>query len=552
MDGVIKEGSLGAILFKSQIISEQDIVAALKEQQLSRCRFGEALLRLGIVTQEDIDWALANQLNIPYVRLKKELIDRSATELVSADLARQFNLIPVLRSGDELSVALADPLNRTAIEAVERSTGLQVAVSIALMRELREMQDYYYGPDLETPHLGLVSDAFGEQVKAAINSDLTGGKLVDYLLLYLVQNNLSSLSLQPLGDRVNLVARLGGHCREIGTVGTAYYPDLLMKLRKLAKIVGSGDMAANGLLAFRYMGKNILFQLLMLRGIGGDLVTIKPQIAAAFPASLAELLPDTHQLAEVERLLAAPSGLVLFAMRDPSDRFKLLDLAVQSAPTTGKCALLIGESLGHGKKQLPRIPCHEVAHDQLHTVISAALDHEPDLLVIEEISDSRAFVAASKGALHGTLVVAGLPYHDTAATFRHLVQFRQRHYFLSQELLGVVLARGILLLCPECKQSYEPSNEERISLHLADEPLTYYRAEGCEACNLTGYAGKQFLVEVISTTRELATVLERARDQYEILSYLRERGHYGIEEQARTLLVQGVISPAEYVASVVL
>lgn len=552
MDGVIKEGSLGAILFKSQIISEQDIVAALKEQQQSRCRFGEALLRLGIVTQEDIDWALANQLNIPYVRLKKELIDRQATELISADLARQFNLIPMFRNGDELSVALADPLHRAAIEAVERVTGLQVAVSIALVRELREMQDFFYGPDLARAIFGLVSEVFSEQTKAAINADLTGGKLVDYLLLYLVQNNMSSVSLHPLGDRVAIVAKRGGRSSEIGAIGTTYYPDLLMKLRRLGKIIGTRDLAVNGLLAFRFRGKNILFQLLMLRGVGGDLVTIKPQIASTFPGSLAELLPDTQQLAAVERLLAAPSGLVLFAMRDPGDRFKMLDLAVQEAPTSGKCALLVGESLGHGKKQLPRIPCHEVAHDQLHTVISAALDHEPDLLVIEEISDSRAFVAASKGALHGTLVVAGLPYHDTAATFRHLVQFRQRHYFLSQELLGVVLARGVLLLCPVCKQSYEPSNEERISLHLADEPITYYRAEGCEACNLTGYAGKQFLVEVIPTTRELAAVLERARDQYEILSYLREHGHYGIEEQARSLLVQGSISPAEYVASVVL
>ena len=182
MDGVIKEGSLGAILFKSQIISEQDIVAALKEQQVSRCRFGEALVRLGIVTQEDIDWALANQLNIPYIRLKKEFIDRGATALVSAELARQFNLLPIVRIGDELSVALADPLNRAAIEAVERATGLHVAVSIALMRELREMQDYFYGPLLDLQTLGFVSDAFTDEVRESINSDLSGGKLIDYLL----------------------------------------------------------------------------------------------------------------------------------------------------------------------------------------------------------------------------------------------------------------------------------------------------------------------------------------------------------------------------------
>jgi hypothetical protein len=63
----------------------------------------------GIVTQEDIDWALSNQLDIPYVRLSEKIIDRSATALVPADLARRFNLIPIIRTGDELHIALADP-----------------------------------------------------------------------------------------------------------------------------------------------------------------------------------------------------------------------------------------------------------------------------------------------------------------------------------------------------------------------------------------------------------------------------------------------------------
>jgi len=552
MDGVIKEGSLGAILFKSQIITEQDIVGALKEQQDSRCRFGEALVKLGIVTQEDIDWALANQLNIPYVRLKKEFIDRGATTLVSANLARQYNLIPILQTGEELSVALADPLNRTAIEAVERATGLQVAVSVALMRELREMQDYFYGPLLDVETIGFMSHAFTAPALEAMNSDTSGGKLVDYLLLYLVQNNLGSLCLHPLGDRVAIIARRGSRSDEIGRMGTAYYPDLQMRLRRLGKIAAAGESAGRGLLAFRHKGKNLLFQLLMLRGVGGDIITIKPQVATSFPGTLPELIPDERQRQEVEKFLAAPSGLLLFAMRDPGERCKLLDLAIQSTPTAGKNVLLLGESLGHGQKPLPRIPCHEISHDQLHTLISAAMEHDPDLLAIEEISDSRAFVAASKGALHGTLVVAGVPYHDTAATFRHLVQFRQRHYFLSQELLGVVVARGVLILCPQCKQAYEPATDERMALHLADEPLIYYRAEGCDLCNQSGYAGKQFLVEIIPITRELAGVLDRAHDQYEVMTLLREGGHCGIEEQARGLLTRGDISPAEYVASVVL
>src|SRR5512137_726094 len=100
MDSLVKDGSIGSVLFKSRIITEEDIKAALEEQKLSGCRIGEALVKLGIVTQEDIDWALSNQLNIPYIRLNQETIDRSAVELVPAALARKFNLIPIYRTTD--------------------------------------------------------------------------------------------------------------------------------------------------------------------------------------------------------------------------------------------------------------------------------------------------------------------------------------------------------------------------------------------------------------------------------------------------------------------
>jgi len=141
MSELLRKGSLGDILFTSQIITESDIQAALEEQQRTGQRFGEVLVNLGIVTQEDIDWALSNQLDIPYIRLKKEMIDPEAIGLIPAGLARTYNFIPLIRASGELSIAIADPLNRPAIEAIERQTGLSVNISVALIREIREMID---------------------------------------------------------------------------------------------------------------------------------------------------------------------------------------------------------------------------------------------------------------------------------------------------------------------------------------------------------------------------------------------------------------------------
>ena len=119
----VKKKALGDILSESRIISADDVAAALNEQQQSGARFGEALIKLGIVTQEDIDWALSNQLDIPYIRLKKDMIDPEAVALIPASMARSCNAIPLIKAGGELNIAIADPLNRVAIEALERQSG---------------------------------------------------------------------------------------------------------------------------------------------------------------------------------------------------------------------------------------------------------------------------------------------------------------------------------------------------------------------------------------------------------------------------------------------
>lgn len=137
-------------------------------------RFGEALITLGIVTQEDIDWALSNQLDLPYIRLKVDMIDPDAVRLVPAATARKFNLIPLIKAGSELSIAISDPLNKAAIAAVKQLSGCQVNISVALIREIREMIEACYGGSGQE-QLGFDSSAFSEKVLETINSDLSGG-----------------------------------------------------------------------------------------------------------------------------------------------------------------------------------------------------------------------------------------------------------------------------------------------------------------------------------------------------------------------------------------
>lgn len=550
MSELMREGSLGSILFMSQIISEDDIRAALDEQQKCGCRFGEALVRLGIVTQEDIDWALANQLNIPYVRLKKEMIDRAAVELVPAPLARQYGVMPLIRSGDEISIAMLDPLNKEAVAAVEQQSGCRVAVSVALIREMREMHELFYGPPEVAESLSFASAFFPADALAKINADLTGSKLIDYLLIYLVQQKLSSLSLQPVGDVIRLMARKGGVTREIGTFPRAGAGPVFQRLRRLAGI--NGCTSERGRIAFHFRGKELTFETLVLEGAGGDFVTIRLQVLSPFPATIGEFGAPAEEVAAFRGLASLSRGLVLCASHDETDRDRLVDLYLDELETTGRGVMLFGEGIGRGRKRFPRIPRRELVAGEFATLVMAAMDHDPDVIAIADAGEEQILLAAGKVAMRGRLAVAGVPFHDLAVLFRYLAHLWQRHHFIPAYLKGIVACRGILLLCPDCRQEYSPNPDELAALGLKELPSRFWTAAGCQACDYTGIRSRRHLLEVIPVTAALIARLEASHDGRDVLRFLQDEGHRGIIAQGEELLKRGEISPAEYVSALVL
>ena len=552
MGVLVKEGSLGAILFGSQIISENDITAALTEQQASGCRFGEALVKLGIVTQEDIDWALANQLNIPYVRLKKELIDRSAVDLVPAVVARRYGLIPLIRTGDELSVAMTDPLNLEAVRAVEQLAGCRVTVSVALLREMQEMQAYFYGPAEPAELLGFESAAFPPAALEKMNADLSGTTLLDYLLLYLIQNKLGAISLQPVRDQLRITARRAGESRELGRVPLERAAALSRRVRRLSGLEGNNEPFGKGFISFRYKGTEISFQVLLLRSQGGDCITFSMHLLTPFPDGIETFGTDPAKREALRALTRETSGLILFAVRDEEERTRLIDLFLETAETRGKQVLLLGEGLGRGRKGFPRIPCQGLRPSEFNSLLMAALDHEPDVLVIEDATDSQVFMAATKAAMRGKLVLAGMALNDLTAVFRHLHYAWQRHHFIPDYLRGLVSCRGVLTLCPQCREPYAPSADELAALGFGEQPGLYYRAVGCPACEQTGYRERTYLLDVIPLTPELLSGFAAGRHSRDLFEQLQAAGHRGITEEGALLLNNGEISPAEYITSILL
>jgi type II secretory ATPase GspE/PulE/Tfp pilus assembly ATPase PilB-like protein len=202
-------------------------------------------------------------------------------------------------------------------------------------------------------------------------------------------------------------------------------------------------------------------------------------------------------------------------------------------------------------KRFPRIFLPRDETERAATIMSA-LDHAPDILIIEDVTEGMPFTAACRAAMRGKLVLAGMEIRGTRNVLRQLLLYQQQNFFLPFFVNGLVSFKGIQILCPECRINYTPPSEELAAMNLAEPPTQFFRTTGCESCGHSGFTARKFLVDVLTFSDEFLRIFEQASDVAALENYLKMTGYHGLEEEGLRLLMAGEVSPEEYIASVVL
>ncbi len=129
---------LGEILIHYKIITPEQLEEGLKIQKNREKRIGEILIELGRVTQDEINWVLGKQLNLPYVQVNIGNIDIQLSKNISEDTLRKFKAIPIMELNDELVIAMADPTDEEAIEVIKEVTKRKLKYVLASFKNIDE------------------------------------------------------------------------------------------------------------------------------------------------------------------------------------------------------------------------------------------------------------------------------------------------------------------------------------------------------------------------------------------------------------------------------
>jgi len=135
---------LGELLMERGIITEEQLDKALVIQQKNGGLIGEILVSLGFAKEEDIAQALTGQYGFPYLPLSNYDIDPEVANIVPARVARQYMLMPIDKIGNNLTVAMSNPLNVQASEDVELISGCSVQIFVSTSTDIKKAIEKYY------------------------------------------------------------------------------------------------------------------------------------------------------------------------------------------------------------------------------------------------------------------------------------------------------------------------------------------------------------------------------------------------------------------------
>jgi len=520
---------LGEILLQEGVITKHQLEEAVSKQRKEGGRLGELLLKLGVVTEEQLVVAIGKQLGIPYFSLGtgmlKPAIDQNLEELIPIDIARKNLVLPLWRTLNSLTVAMADPLDLILIDNLKKMTGCQINPVIATKSDIAKAIEQYYSKTslfkeaVEasyeiTPSLG-VSETDQSKVGEAELSlekliaraeEAPVVKLVDLIIRQAIDERASDIHLEPFKDRLSLRYRIDGKLYEIPPPAPHLHLPIISRIKILSRLdIAEKRLPQDGGFTVRLENRVIDLRVSTVPTIYGEKLVLRILDKTAMIFDLLQLGFEPNQLEQIREAIRMPYGLVLLTGPTGSGKTTTLYSILSEIKDPSKNILTIEDPVEYHIEGVNQVQVKPDIGLTFASALRSFLRQDPDIMLVGEIRDLETAEICIRSALTGHLIFSTLHTNDAPSAINRLLDIGVKPFLVVPSLVLVVAQRLVRRLCPDCKEAYEPDAEQLGGIKLKTELI--YRPRGCPKCNHIGYRGRVCVGEVMRINKEIRKLI---------------------------------------------
>lgn len=549
-----KQKRLGEVLVESGFVTQAQCDEALKISAESGNVLGETMLELGYIDEKTLYKGLEYLFRVPYVELSSTVIDKDAVGTISEALAKKYNMIPIKKEGNTLTVVMPDPLNFYAIDDVKNVTGMNVEISISPKKDISGAIDRYYGSeiaekafeDLKKEYSKLSMSGLSEISESEVaNAPVV--RLINSLLQHAIKSNASDIHIEPTETELKVRFRIDGQLQEVMTSSMSAHPAITTRIKIMSGMdIAEKRVPQDGRVETEVDGKSVDLRVSLLPTVYGEKTVIRILGGQTVVLERKQLGISDANMLLFDKITKSPNGIVLVSGPTGSGKTTTLYTLLKELNKPEVNIITVEDPVEYRLAGVNQVQVNVKAGLTFANGLRSILRQDPDIIMVGEIRDAETAEIAIRASITGHLVLSTIHTNDAVSSVIRLVDMGIEPYLVSSSVVGVIAQRLVRNICPRCKASYRPSHDEMLMLKMKD-PSPLYKGAGCPACNFTGYKGRTGIHEVLVITREIRELVNRRSSLDQISQMAARQGTTSLQESCTELVLSGVTTVDEMI-----
>lgn len=553
-------GGLPQRLVQDGLIDEATMMDAMASAKEKRVSVVTQLVNSGAANAREIAIAASHEFGVPLLDLDSVSLDLDTVKLVSDKLLIKHRVLPLMKRGKRLFLAVSDPTNLHAIDEIKFATGLgidaivvednklQQAVTKAIDQVDTSMPNMAEDDfDLENLEVTAGEDELQEGVTRDDVEDAPIVRFVNKVLLDAIKKGASDIHFEPYEKTFRIRTRLDGVLKEVAMPPVQLAIKIAARLKVMSRLdIAERRVPQDGRIKMR-LSKNraIDFRVSTCPTLYGEKIVLRILDPSSAMLGIDALGYESFQKDLYMKFLAKPQGMILVTGPTGSGKTVSLYTGINILNTEDTNISTAEDPAEIQMSGVNQVNVNVKVGLTFASALRAFLRQDPDVIMVGEIRDLETAEIALKAAQTGHLVLSTLHTNDAPQTLTRLVDMGVKPYAIATSVSLIIAQRLARKLCGNCKTKLDIPAEALHKEGFTDDDirkgLTIFGAKSCSQC-IDGYKGRVGIYQVLPVTEAIGRIIMEGGNAISIGDEAKREGVWDLRRAGLQKVKDGLTS----------
>jgi general secretion pathway protein E len=475
-----------------------------------------------------------------------------ALKLIPEVMARRYNAIPLTIFDKTMEMAMADPTDIFALEALAAHSRMRIKPVAATAEEIRDAIDFNYKAfseiEEQVSRISIPAEETDEKVALRAATDTPLVQALNLIIEEAIKARASDIHIEPQEDRVRIRYRIDGTLQDTMSLPVTVHRALISRIKILAELnIADHFRPQDGQFSTKAKGREIDIRVATAPTVWGERATLRLLDKSLATLGLAELglLPDS--LAKFEDMLKVPYGMILVSGPTGAGKTTTLYASINSLDTQGRNIITVEDPAEYRFKDINQIQVNQQAGITFASGLRSIMRLDPDVILIGEIRDAETAGIATQAALTGHLVLSSIHANDVAGVLTRLVDMKVEPFLVASAVIGVVAQRMVRRICTDCSRLIEAPVVEQLAYEkeMGEKQTKFLYGTGCKSCIHTGYMGRTGIFEILTMSDAIRMMVCNQDNNSTIRAQALQDGLVSMMNDGMRKVKEGITTPFE-------